>query len=102
MDRGVAVAVPSAIRRRKREDSRREKTSISLSAEVLAAAKKIVDAGEAENLSALVESALREKVRQTKRAALYAAYSEAARNDAFMREMNDVTREFAHTDSDGL
>ncbi|MGH8102802.1 MAG: hypothetical protein ACREIW_16010 [Chthoniobacterales bacterium] len=62
----------------------------------------MVRAGAAENLSAFVESALEEKLEQTKRAALYAAYEEAAQDKEFMARMNSVTRSFAATEGDGF
>jgi len=96
------LAVMPALRRRRQDQSPRERTSLSLRADVIEAAKEIVKAGEAENLSAFVESALEEKLRRTKRAALYAAYEEAARDDQFVARMNSVTRSFAATEADGL
>ena len=59
-------------------------------------------AGEAENLSAFVESAVEEKLRRTRRAALYAAYEDASTDEQFMSEMEAVTRAFAGTEADGL
>ena len=96
------VAPAPVIRRRRKDQVPRERTSLSLRADVLEAAKEIVQSGGAENLSAFVEAAMEEKVRRTKRAALYAAYEEAARDDAFQQSMTDVTRDFGHTEADGL
>lgn len=95
------LALP-VIRRRRQDASPRERTSLSLRADILDAAKEIVQAGEAENLSAFVESAVEEKLRRTKRAALYAAYEEAAQDREFMARMNGVTQSFAATEADGL
>ncbi len=89
-------------RRRRQDQIVREKTSLSLRADVLEAAKAIVLSGGAENLSAFVESAVEEKVRRTKRAALYASYEAAAKDAEFLRSMSDVARDFAISDSDGL
>ncbi|MBA3580176.1 MAG: type II toxin-antitoxin system CcdA family antitoxin [Gemmatimonadaceae bacterium] len=80
----------------------RERTSLSLRADVLEAAKEIVQAGQAENLSAFVEDALDEKIRRTRRAALYAAYDKAASDPAFLRDMDDVGKRFSNADTDGL
>lgn len=102
MKRSAAIASPPAFRRRRIDQVSRERTSLSLRADVLEAAKEIVQAGGAENLSALVESALEEKIRRTKRAVLYAAYAEAATDRAFLREMNEVTANFSNADRDGL
>lgn len=90
------------IRSRRNDRARRARTSISLRSDLLGAAKESVRAGEAENLSAFVESALEEKVARAKRAALYAAYADAARDQACVRDMQDVSRGFAHADRDGL
>ena len=92
----------AAVHRRRRNQTRREKTSVSIRADVLDAARKLVDAGAADNLSAFVESALEEKVRRTRRASLYAAYEAAARDERFMRDMRDIARVFASADRDGL
>lgn len=97
-----AVASIPALRRRRRDQALRERTSLSLRADVLEAAKEIVQAGQAENLSAFVEDALEEKVRRTRRAALYAAYAEAANDPAFLRDMDDVSNRFSNADTDGL
>ena len=88
--------------RRRHSQVPREKTSLSLRADVLAAAKAVVLSGEAENLSAFVELAVQEKLRRTKRDALYAAYEAAARDDQFRQNMAEVMRDFAVTDSDGV
>ncbi len=90
------------LRRRRQDQLPREKTSLSLRADVLAAAKEIVQSGRAENLSAFVEAAVEEKVRRTKRAALYASYESAAKDAAFRNSMSDVTRDFAKSVADGL
>ena len=99
--RSAPPATPSAPRRR-RQDQPRQKTSLSIRAEVLDAAKELVRAGEAENLSAFVEAAVDEKIRRTKRAALYEAYVAAARDDAFVSDMRSVGEAFRQTDADGL
>jgi len=90
------------VRRRRKDQIPREKTSLSLRADVLEAAKEIVQSGGAENLSAFVESAVQEKVRRTKRAALYASYESAAKDAEFRSSMSDVTRGFVISDADGL
>lgn len=96
------LAVMPGLRRRRQDHSTRERTSLSLRADVLEAAREIVRSGDAENLSAFVESAVEEKLRRTKQAVLYAAYEEAAQDDQFMARMSSVTRGFAGTEADGL
>lgn len=59
-------------------------------------------AGEAESLSAYVESAIREKLRRDKRDRLYLAYREAALDPAFMADMSEVAAELDSTVGDGL
>lgn len=102
MERASAVINLPAFRRRRNDRAPRERTSLSLRADVLEAAKEIVRAGQAENLSAFVEAALEEKVRRTRRAALYAAYDEAANDTAFLRDMDDVSASFYNSDAEGL
>ena len=98
----MGTVTAPALRRRRQKGTPREKTSLSLRADVLNAAKKIVQAGGAENLSAFVESALEEKLLRSRRGALYAAYEDAAKDGGFMSRMNSVTQSFAATQVDGL
>src|SRR4051812_19727604 len=102
MSRATPVSGHPGIRRRRSSSTQREKTSISIRADVLEAARVIVKAGEAENLSALIEEALEEKVKRTRRAALYEAYAEAAGDEAFADDMGSVSRAFDHAVGDGL
>lgn len=102
MSTNAALAVLPSIRRRRQDQAARERTSLSLRADILEAAKEIVLLGQAENLSAFVESALEEKVRRTKRAALYAAYDAAAQDDAFQETMAAVSGDFSNSETDGL
>lgn len=102
MSTNAALAVLPSIRRRRQDQVARERTSLSLRADILEAAKEIVQLGQAENLSAFVESAVEEKVRRTKRAALYAAYEEAAQDGAFQQAMAAVSRDFGNSETDGL
>ena len=48
------------------------------------------------------EQATAEKLRREKRAALYAAYEEAARDHAFQERMASVSHDFRHSETDGL
>lgn len=100
---GNALMEPfPAARRRRRDQAARERTSLSLRADVLEAAREIVNAGKADNLSAFVESAVVEKIRRTRRAALYAAYEEAASDEGFQERMAAITRDYQHAETDGL
>lgn len=95
---------PSAtvVRRRRQDQVARERTSLVIRADVLEAAKEIVTAGRAENLSAFVEAAVEEKVRRTRRNDLYSAYAEAAADQAFKESMSSVSRHFEPSEADGL
>lgn len=84
-------------RRRRSADTPMERATVTLRADVLAAAKALSG-----NLSAFVEEAVEEKLRRSRREALYAAYDAAASNRAFMEDMHSVSEAFASTDSDGL
>ena len=102
MSAQALINVVAVARRRRQDQAPRERTSLSLRSDVLEAARQIVQSGEAENLSAFVESALEEKVRRTRKAVLYAAYEAASQDEQFQQSMRDVTRQFEHTDTDGL
>lgn len=91
-----------AIRHRRPGNVQRERTSLSIKADVLDAARQIVSAGEAENLSAFVELAIEEKIRRTKRAALYESYAAAASDPQFMDDMRSVSLSFEDAVGDGL
>lgn len=89
-------------RRRRQDQAPRERTSLSLRADVLNSAKAIVRAGGAENLSAFVEAAIEEKIQRGKQAALNEAYALAAKDPAFREDATAVSCDFAATDRDGL
>lgn len=102
MSASTPTASGPVLRRRRQDHVPREKTSLSLRADVLEAAKEIVHSGKAENLSAFVESAIEEKLLRTKRADLYAAYDTAATDADFQKSMSDVAHDFAASDTDSL
>jgi hypothetical protein len=95
-------ASATTARRRRQSQVLRERTSLVIRADVLEAAKEIVTAGRAENLSAFVEAAVEEKVRRTRREDLYSAYAEAAADESFRESMTLVSRQFEPSESDGL
>ncbi len=92
----------SSPRRRRQDQAPRERTSLSLRADVLNSAKAIVRAGGAENLSAFVEAAIDEKVQRGKQAALNEAYARAANDPAFREDATSVARNFSPAERDGL
>lgn len=92
-----AFAASALPRRRRSAEARMERTSVTLRADVLEAAKAVGG-----NLSAFIEEAVEEKLRRTRRAALYAAYDEAFANPEFVKDMDSVTAAFSVADRDGI
>ena len=78
------------------------RSMLFLRADVLQAAKGMVQSGAADNLSAFVESAVEEKVRGTRKAVIYAAYNVPAADHEFQRSMTEASHDLAVTDADGL
>jgi hypothetical protein len=66
------------------------------------AIKSLVDKGEAPSANVLVEDAVRTMLGERRRAEVYAAYQEAAKDPAFMKDMNDITEAFDVAVADGL
>jgi hypothetical protein len=98
-----AAAVTSFPSKRRRKDQApREKTSLSLRADVLDAARQLVSSGNAENLSAFVEMAVQEKIRRTKRAELFASYEAASNDPDFRERMSGIAGEFDASVADGI
>lgn len=89
-------------RRRRQQEAPLRKASFTLHEDVLEAARIAVARGDAENLSAFVEQAVEEKLRRTRRAALYAAYDEAAGDPHFLADVDAAARTFEAADLDGL
>lgn len=79
-----------------------EKTALTFHAGVLAAVDAAVGAGLAPNRSAFVEAAIEEKLTRARRTTLYQAYAAAARDPAFLSDMQDVDAAFDRTAGDGL
>lgn len=88
--------------RRRQDQAPRERTSLSLRADVLNSAKAMVLAGGAENLSALVEAAIEDNVQRGKQAALNEAYAQAAVDPSFCEDSTSLARHFTATVRDGL
>jgi hypothetical protein len=94
--------IGAVVRRRSRGEGPRVKASFTLHEDIVNAVKTAVAEGHADNASAFVEEAVAEKLRRSRRSALYAAYAEAARDPRFCEDMNEVTRAFEVTARDGL
>lgn len=78
------------------------KVTLQLSESVLEAIKTVVETGEAASANVFVEDAVRAKLRERRRAKIYAAYEEASRDPAFMHDMNADLDAFDATLADGL
>ena len=89
-------------RRRSPSSDRLKKVTLQLSQSVLEAIKTVVETGEAASANVFVEDAVRAKLRERRRAKIYAAYEEASRDPAFMHDMNADLQAFDATLADGL
>jgi hypothetical protein len=91
--------------RRRRRSSASEplrKISLQISESVYEAVRSLVTAGEAASTNVFFEEAVRARLRERRKAKVYAAYAQAARDPAFMRDMNADLEAFDVTLSDGL
>lgn len=89
-------------RRRAPSSDPLRKVTLQLSESVVEAIKTIVERGDAPSQNVFVEEAVRDKLRERRRAKLYAAYEEASNDPAFMRDMNSDINAFDPTLSDDL
>ncbi len=96
------TSVPIPRRRRRQSNSVRTRKSFSLQRDLVAALEQAVALGLAANASAFVELAVEEKLRRAKRAILYAAYEEAARDPRFMAEVAEIGQAFDAVAADGM
>lgn len=97
-----SAAKPEPVPRRRRSDSRTVKKTFTLAEETVRLLVAAVRDGGAENLSAYVEAAIEEKLRRSRRDALYDAYQVAARDVTFMADLRGVARDFKRAVADGL
>ncbi len=102
MRQEVLPSAPAVRRRRRSSTAPLEKRAFTLHADVVEAVKEAVQQGVAQNQSAFVESAIREKLERTKRARFNDAYAAAAADPAFVQEMMLDAEAFDGTVSDGL
>lgn len=75
-----------------------KKATFNLSSDVLAALDEAVSAGAAPSKNALVERALIAEIRQLEKRTRKARWEQAARDDAFLKDIADIEREFASAD----
>lgn len=93
---------PPTRRRRAPSNDPLKKVTLQLSESVVEAIKTIVERGDAPSQNVFVEEAVREKLRERRRAKLYAAYEAASNDPVFMRDMNADIEAFDPTLSDDL
>lgn len=89
----------------RRRSSRAEplkKATFQMHESVVEAIKTAVQAGVAPSANALVEEAVKEKLRELRRARVYREYAEAAQDEAFLNDLDDTTRAFEPVTGDGL
>jgi hypothetical protein len=80
----------------------RQKTGYQLRRSVVLAVREAVQDGAAESQNAFVERALIRELKELRREKLAAAYEEATRDAAFMREMAAMDADWDVTSPDGL
>lgn len=89
-------------RRRSPSNDPLKKITLQLSKSLVEAIKTVVDMGDAPSQNVFVEEAVRDKLRERRRAKIYAAYEEASNDPVFMRDMNADVEAFDIALSDGL
>ena len=98
----ISSEIPVAPRRRRSSASDPlKKVTFQLSESVVDAIKTVVEAGEVSSANVFVEAAVRASLRERRRARIYAAYEEAARDPVFMNEMKSELAGFDSTLADG-
>ena len=105
MDQNVAPNIVAPARRRRRRSPSSDplkKVTLQLSESVVEAIRTLIETGEAASVNVFVEDAIRAKLRERRRAKVYAAYEEASRDPAFLRDMNADLDAFDATVADGL
>lgn len=89
-------------RRRSPSNDPLKKVTLQLSESVVEAVKKLVETGEAASANVFVEDAIRDKLRERRRARVYAAYEDAAHDPEYMRDVSSDNFAFDRTLLDGL
>jgi Arc/MetJ-type ribon-helix-helix transcriptional regulator len=78
----------------------KRKVTYSLPEELINDIACVVKEGAAPSYSAFVEEALTEKVRRAREEALATAFSEAAADPAFLRDVEETMEAFRHIDNE--
>ena len=92
--------VVSVRRRRSAPGDPLKKVTIQLSESIIEAIRNVVEIGEAPSANVFVEEAVRDKLRERRRARVYAAYEEAAQDPAYVSDIDADTKAFEVTLSD--
>lgn len=79
---------------------RTKKATFNLSTELIEALDEAVSAGAAPSKNAFVERALAAEIRQLEKRTRKARWEQAAHDEAFLKDIGDVEREFASADSE--
>lgn len=88
-------------RRRSSASDPLKKITVQLSESVVAQIKAVVETGEAASTNVFVEDAVREKLRERRRAKVYTAYEEASRDPEYMADLGADMKAFDVTLADG-
>jgi Arc/MetJ-type ribon-helix-helix transcriptional regulator len=87
-------SVPASRRRRTAGALPLQKMTFQLDAAIAKAIRDAVKSGEAPSANVFVEDAVRERLRTRRQARVYSAYSNAARDPAFLEEMQALDGSF--------
>lgn len=87
-------------RRRTASSEPLQKMSFQLHTSVAEAIRDVVNSGEAPSANVFVEEAVKLALRERRRERVYAAYAEAAKDEAFMAEMVETEHAFRSTLAD--
>ena len=79
---------------------RTKKATFNVSSDVLAALDEAVSSGAAPSKNAFVERALVAEIRQLEKRERKARWEEATRDEAFLKDIGDIEREFASADGE--
>lgn len=94
---------PSGYRvRRSRSREALRKVTYQMRESVVDGVRGAVESGVAPSANAFVEEAVVARLRELRRERVYREYAEAAADPEFMRDMDEVTREFDIAIGDGL
>ena len=78
----------------------RKKITLSLDAALIRDVQQLVGEGEAKSQSSFFETALREKIRQTKREKRRKSLLAASKDPLFLADVEEVMRDFAEADAE--